>query len=67
MLDLEGQAETFVWGCIEKIKTKRYWFTLKKILTTAKEKIPSKCIIGETCFTFIYAIEGKLFSNHPKI
>ena len=35
-------------------------------ITTAKEKIPSKFRIGETCFTFIAVIGGKLFSNHPQ-
>ena len=66
MLDCTGQAETFVWECIEKRITKKYWFILKKNLTIAKEKILSKYRIGETCFTSIAVIGGKLFSNHPK-
>ena len=39
---------------------------MKVFLTTDKEKIPSKFRIGETCFTSIAVIGGKIFSNHPK-
>ena len=39
---------------------------MKQNLTTEKEKIPSKFIIGGTCFTSIAVMEDKLFSNHPK-
>ena len=56
----------FFWECIEKRRAKKYWFALKQNLTIAKKKIPSKCRNGETCFTSISVIGGKLFSNHPK-
>ena len=36
MLDLVGQAIFFVFECIERIMSKKYWKTLKECLTTAK-------------------------------
>ena len=44
----------------------KYWSKLKQKLIAAKERIPSKCRIGETCFTSMAVIGGKLFSNKPK-
>ena len=32
----------------------------------AKEILPSTCIIGETIFTSMAVISGKIYSNHPK-
>ena len=66
LLYLSGQEETFSWEFTQTIITKKYWFKLKQNLTTAKEKIPSKCRIEKTCFTYIAVIGGKRFSNHPK-
>ena len=42
MLDLEGQEETFVWECIEKMIPNKPYFTLKGYLKTVKEKILSE-------------------------
>ena len=67
VLNLAGQSETSVWGSIEKRVTNKYWMTLKQKLTTAKEIIPSKCRIGETCCTSMDIIGVKLFSNNPNI
>ena len=67
VLDLAGHAETFVWECIETRVTKKYWLTSEKTLTTGKYKIPLTCSIGETCFTSISVIRGKLFSDNHKI
>ena len=39
---------------------------IEKKITRAKEKIPSKCIIGETCFTSMAVIGGRLFGDNPK-
>ena len=38
----------------------------EKKLEKAKEILPSTCIIGETIFTSMSIIGGKLYSNHPK-
>ena len=54
-----------LWGCIEKRITHKYWLTLKKT-DNSKRKIPSKCRIGEACFTYIAIIGGKLFITYPK-
>ena len=58
--------ETLFWECIKKRVAKIYWLTLKQKLTTEKEKIPSRSGIGETCFTSMAVIGGKVFSNNPK-
>ena len=75
MLDFESQSETFVWECIETRITiddiykripSQYWETLKEKLGKAKEILPSIFRIGETVFTSMAVIGGRLFSNHPK-
>ena len=43
-----------------------YWTTKKK-LEKAKELLPSTCIIGETVFTYMAVIGGKLYTNHPQL
>ena len=48
VLDLSGEAEHFVWGCIEIIIENTYWKIVKDYLTEAKERIRPKCRIGET-------------------
>ena len=44
----------------------KYWQNLEKVLDTAKEKIPKQCSIGDTCFTSLATIGGKLYTRHPK-
>ena len=75
MLDLANRAETFVLEIIESrimsddSKGKnliQYWYTLKLKLEKAKEILPSTCRIGETIFTSMAVIGGKLYRNHPK-
>ena len=39
---------------------------MKLKLEKAKEIIPSTCRIGETIFTSMAVIGGKLYRNHPK-
>ena len=36
------------------------------MMNKAKEKIPKKIIIGDTCFTSLATIGGNLFIRHPK-
>ena len=76
MLDLANLSETFVLECNEsKIMSddpggniiSQYLSNLKQKLEMAKEILPSTCRIGETIFTFMAVIGGKLYSNHPKI
>ena len=45
----------------------QYWFTLKLKREKEKEILPSTCRIGETIFTSMAVIGGKLYRNHPKI
>ena len=52
-------------GAKEKNLTK-YWSTLKLKPEKAKKILPSTCRIGETIFTSMAAIGGKLYRNHPK-
>ena len=66
LTDLEGEAENFFWEGIEKMSTNKYWQNMKKCLIAGKENIPLQCRIGETCFTLIYIIGGKIYSYHPK-
>ena len=44
----------------------QYWSTLKEKLEKAKKIPPSTCRIGETIFTSMAIIGGKLYHNHPK-
>ena len=71
---MASQAETFFWECIESRITiynirkciSQYWATLKKKLEKAKEILSPTCRIGETIFTSMAVIGGKLYSNHHK-
>ena len=47
-------------------KRSKYWTTLKEKLEKSKEILPSTCRIGETIFTSMAVIGGRLFSNHHK-
>ena len=49
-----------------KIYISQYWSNLKEKLEMAKEILPSTCRIGETIFTSMAVIGGKLYSNHHK-
>ena len=44
----------------------QYWSTLKAKLEKAKKILPSTCRIGETIFTSMAVIGGKIYRNHPK-
>ena len=50
----------------ENIYISQYWKTLERKMEKSKEILPSTCIIGETIFTYMDFIDGKLYSNHPK-
>ena len=72
---MASQAETFVWEFIETRITvydikkglqSQYWTNLKEKLEKEKEILPSTCRIGETFFTSMAIIGGKLYRNHPK-
>ena len=74
MIDLANREETFVWGCIESRIMSDDWRKniyvnigkLYKKTEKAKEILPSTYRIGETIFTYMAFIGGKLYSNHPK-
>ena len=72
---MASQAETFFWGCtetritiddIDKGIPSQYWTTLKEKIEKEKRILPSTCRIGETTFTSMDVIGGRLFSYHPK-
>ena len=50
ILDLAGEDENFIWGCIEKRQQQNIGKKLEKCLIEAKENILLQCRIGETCF-----------------
>ena len=66
MLYLADESGKFVWDCIERMTENKYWNVFEGCLTAAREKIPTKCGIGETFFTYIAVIGEKLYSNNPK-
>ena len=75
VLYLENRAQTFVLGRIEsRIMSddsrgkyiSQYWSNFKEKLEKAKEILPSTCRIGETIFTSMAVIGGKLYHNQPK-
>ena len=45
---------------------RQYWTNLKEKMENAKEILPPTCRIGETIFTSVDVIGGKLYSNHHK-
>ena len=48
------------------MRSVKYWQNLGKVLNTAKQKIPKKCRIGDTCFTLLKTIAGNLYTRHLK-
>ena len=46
--------------------TIKYWQNLVSTMDKAKVKIPKKCRIGDTYFTSLVKIGGKLFTINPK-
>ena len=44
----------------------KYWEDQRCNITTAKVKIPQKCRICNTCFTYVAFVGGKFYSSHPK-
>ena len=44
----------------------KYWHNWRKVLDTAKEKIPGKYRIGDTCFMSLTTIEGNLHTKYTK-
>ena len=62
---MAGEAEKLSGGVL-KMSTTKYWKNMNKCLIADKEKTPLQCRIGETCFTSIDIIGGKIYSNHPK-
>ena len=51
---------------ISDMLTIKYWKNLGSITDKAKERIPKKCRIGDTCFTSFETIGGNLFTMHSK-
>ena len=66
VLDLSGEAEHFVWVCTEIITANTYWKILKDCLTEAKERIPTKCRIGETFSCLYLSLEENYTVFTPK-
>ena len=56
----------FFWGYINQMGMMKYWEHKKWNIVTAKEKIPQKIRIGDTCFTCVSVVGGKLYSSHPQ-
>ena len=72
---MANRAESFVLESIESRimsddskgkKITQYWSTLKLKLEKAKEILPSTFRIGETIFTSMAVIGGRLYRNHPE-
>ena len=49
IIALSRSVETFVIVSISDMSSVKYWQNLGKVLDTAKEKIPKKIRIGDTC------------------
>ena len=66
ILAFEKSIETFIMMSISDMTSIKHWHNLGKVLDTTKQKIPKKCRIGDTCFTSLETIVGKLYTIHPK-
>ena len=66
ILAFEKSIETFIMMSISDMTSIKHWQNLGKVLDTTKQKIPKKCRIGDTCFTSLETIVGKLYTIHPK-
>ena len=51
---------------ISDMLTMKYWHILGSMMDKAKENIPRKCRIDDTCFTPLATIGGNLYTRHPK-
>ena len=56
--------ETFIIVSIYEMPTIKYWQNLGSTMDKAKEMIPKECRIGDTCFTSLATIGGKLYTIH---
>ena len=63
---LSKSFETFFMVSISDMPTSQYWKFLGSFMDKSKENITKQCIIGDTCFTSLATIGGKLFTRHPK-
>ena len=50
---------------ISDMLTIKYWENLVSMMDKAKEKIPNRCRIGDTCFTSLATTGGDFFIIHP--
>ena len=63
ILALSKSVETFIIVSISEIPTIKYWQNLGSTMDKAKDMIPKECRIGDTCFTSLATIGGKLYSS----
>ena len=66
IISLSKSAETFIVVSISDMSAIKYWQNLGNMMGKAKEKIPKKLRIGDTCFTSLETIGGNLLTRHPK-
>ena len=65
LIDLAHEAEYFVWGFIDWIRSVKYLKQQEKYVLMSNINIPKQCRIWNTCFTYVAVIGGKLFWNNP--
>ena len=66
IIALAKSVETFIEVPMGEMPTIKYQQNLGRITNQAKEVIPVECRIGDTCFTSLATIGGKLYTRHPK-
>ena len=66
ILALTKSVETFIEVSVGDMLTIKYWQNLGRIMNQAKTMIPKECRTGNTCFTSLVTIGGKLYTRHPK-
>ena len=66
IIALAKSVETFILVSISEMPTIKYWQNLERTMDKAKDMIPNECIIGDTFFTSLATIGGKLYTRHAK-
>ena len=66
IIALAKSVETFIEVSINEMPTIKYWQNLGITMDKAKQMIPNKCRIGDTCFTSLATIGVNLYTRHPE-
>ena len=66
ILALAKSVETFIFVSISDMPTIKYWQNLGSNMDKAKEIIPKKCRIGNTCFMSFANIGVNLYTSYAK-